>query len=167
MISIITEISKNASAVLIHFIPLRRNTLLIAQFVVTIVRSSAKQLISLGLLGLMLLKACVIPLLYLDFEIRRDYIVANLCENRNRPMLNCNGKCYLAKRIAETKKQEERQAEQDYMANLVYQVMDWHQHNYFSVKAPAIDISLQLLFDYKSRFPVSCMVDDIFHPPLA
>jgi hypothetical protein len=129
-------------------------------------KASAKQCIALSLLGLMLVKAWVIPLLYLDFEIRRDYIVANLCENRNRPQLNCNGKCYLAKRIAETKKQEERQAEQDYMSNLIYQVMDTKEHNYFSAPTPVFTIPIELSFDYKSPFSASSVVDDIFHPPL-
>lgn len=129
-------------------------------------RASVKQCIALSLLGLMLVKAWVIPLLYLDFEIRRDYIVANLCENRNRPQLNCNGKCYLAKRIAETKKQEERQAEQNYMASLIYQVMDTREHNYFSVPTPVFEIPLNHFFNYKSPFSASSVVDDIFHPPL-
>ena len=57
----------------------------------------------------MLVKVWVIPLLYLDFEIRRDYIVANLCENRNRPMLNCNGKCYLAKKLKEQQQKQDQQ----------------------------------------------------------
>lgn len=33
------------------------------------------------------------------FQINRDYIAKVLCENRKKPQLNCNGKCYLAKRL--------------------------------------------------------------------
>lgn len=29
-----------------------------------------------------------------------DYIVATLCENRDSPELECNGKCYLSKQLA-------------------------------------------------------------------
>ncbi|MBU2976387.1 hypothetical protein [Zobellia sp. B3R18] len=29
-----------------------------------------------------------------------DYIVNVLCENKDKPMLNCDGKCYLAKQLA-------------------------------------------------------------------
>jgi CarboxypepD_reg-like domain len=36
---------------------------------------------------------------YLDFEMRKDYIIKNLCENRFKPQLNCNGQCYLAKKL--------------------------------------------------------------------
>ncbi|HEV7382474.1 MAG TPA: hypothetical protein VGN64_21915 [Dyadobacter sp.] len=129
-------------------------------------KATLKQCIALGLLGLMLVKAWVIPLLYLDFEIRRDYIVANLCENKNRPQLNCNGKCYLAKKIEAAKKQEQRQAEQDYMASLIYQVMNTNHHPYLKVEVPFKVISDKIPFDYASPFTAFLLADDIFHPPL-
>jgi hypothetical protein len=129
------------------------------------VKTSAKQLISLGLLGLMLIKACVIPLLYLDFEIRRDYIVANLCENRNRPMLNCNGKCYLSKKIAEAQKQAERQAESDYMTKLLDYASNGSYYFRFSPEIVCVDVSQDLCFTYTSPFTGRTAVDDIFHPP--
>jgi hypothetical protein len=135
-------------------------------FVDNIVKASVKQCVALSLLGLMLVKAWVIPLLYLDFEIRRDYIVANLCENKNRPQLNCNGKCYLAKKIEAAQKQEERQAEQDYMASLIYQVMNTNHDSHFRIEAPSIVITDTVPFDYTSPFTAFLMADDIFHPPL-
>lgn len=33
------------------------------------------------------------------FELRRDFIAKNLCENRNRPKMKCGGKCYLRKQL--------------------------------------------------------------------
>ena len=132
-------------------------------------RRSAKQLISLGLLGLMLLKACVIPLLYLDYEIRRDYIVANLCENRNRPKLNCNGKCYLAKKIAEAKKQEERQAESDFLSKLFAPATDLSFLSGINIEKTeyALSFSKSVKFDYDSTFRSFNHIRDIFHPPLS
>ena len=29
-----------------------------------------------------------------------DYIVTNLCENKSKPELKCNGKCHLTKQLA-------------------------------------------------------------------
>ncbi|WP_149241935.1 hypothetical protein [Dyadobacter sp. 32] len=40
------------------------------------------------------------------FHVNRTYIAKVLCENRDRPKLNCNGKCYLAKKL---KQQQEKQ----------------------------------------------------------
>jgi len=44
---------------------------------------------------------------YAGFEMNRNYIAAKLCENRNKPWLHCNGKCYLMKKI---KQAEEKQS---------------------------------------------------------
>ena len=120
----------------------------------------------MGLLGLMLMKVWVIPLLYLDFEIRRDYIVANLCVNRARPMLNCNGKCYLAKKLAAIEQQEKREAEQNYMAKLMDHVMDNRIHYSFKPQFIFFEVPSELDFNYSSPFATRIAVADIFHPPL-
>ena len=131
-------------------------------------KSSAKQLISLGLLGLMLVKACVIPMLYLDFEIRRDYIIVNLCENRDRPQLNCNGKCYLAKKIAEAKKQEEKQAESDYLNKLFSAATDLSVlfSSDFTRSEFVFLPQNQVKFSYITAFRPFQHIQEIFHPPL-
>jgi len=41
------------------------------------------------------------------FYANREYIAANLCENRDKPKMQCNGKCSLNKQLA---KEAERQA---------------------------------------------------------
>ena len=35
-----------------------------------------------------------------EYAVNYDYIVENLCENRDTPSLHCDGKCYLAKQLA-------------------------------------------------------------------
>ncbi|RYY66803.1 MAG: hypothetical protein EOO12_03135 [Chitinophagaceae bacterium] len=35
-----------------------------------------------------------------EFRLNRDYIAQNLCENRQRPQLKCNGRCQLMKQWA-------------------------------------------------------------------
>src|SRR5690606_11774041 len=42
----------------------------------------------------------------MEYVANYDYIVEVLCENRDRPQLNCDGKCYLAKQLA--KEQNDR-----------------------------------------------------------
>jgi hypothetical protein len=42
----------------------------------------------------------------LSFQMNRDYIAANLCENRTKPRLHCNGRCVLIKKIKGQEKQE-------------------------------------------------------------
>lgn len=58
-----------------------------------------KQHIALLLFALVSIKTLLVPVVYLDFELRKEYIIQNLCENRFKPQLHCDGKCYLAKRL--------------------------------------------------------------------
>ena len=54
--------------------------------------------------------------IYAGFELNRNYIATKLCENRNKPWLHCNGKCYFMKKIqqAEDKeKNDERQSQKN------------------------------------------------------
>lgn len=53
-------------------------------------------------LGVMVLLMFAKPLLpVVDYFQNYDYIVNVLCENKEKPMMECNGKCYLSKLLAE------------------------------------------------------------------
>ena len=50
---------------------------------------------------------------YVGFEFNKNYIAATLCENRDKPVLQCNGKCYLSKQLkreADNEKKQERES---------------------------------------------------------
>jgi valyl-tRNA synthetase len=38
----------------------------------------------------------------INYAVNYDYIVKNLCENRNIPQSTCKGKCYVEKELAKT-----------------------------------------------------------------
>ena len=46
--------------------------------------------------------------LLVEYIANYEYIVEELCENRDKPALQCNGKCYLAKRISGTSENDEK-----------------------------------------------------------
>ena len=53
---------------------------------------------------------------YAGFELNRNYIATHLCENKNKPWLHCNGKCYFMKKIKqaeEKEKSDERQSQKN------------------------------------------------------
>lgn len=59
-----------------------------------------KKLVLTHLLLNLYLLALIQPALpVLDYLINYDYIVSELCENRDKPILTCNGKCYLGDQI--------------------------------------------------------------------
>ena len=43
-----------------------------------------------------------------EYVMHYDYIVNVLCENRNKPQLNCDGKCYLSKQLSKETKQNQK-----------------------------------------------------------
>jgi len=43
------------------------------------------------------------------FHVNRTYIARVLCENRDRPKLNCNGKCYLAKMLKQQQEKKDKE----------------------------------------------------------
>ncbi len=52
----------------------------------------------------MILLKPVLPVL--DYIINYDYIATELCENKAKPELHCNGKCHLAKELAKAAEDE-------------------------------------------------------------
>lgn len=54
--------------------------------------------------------------IYAGFELNRNYIATKLCENRDKPWMHCNGKCYFIKKIKqaqEREKNDERQSQKN------------------------------------------------------
>lgn len=77
------------------------------------------------LTSLLMLRTLVVPVILVDFELRHDYIAQYLCENRLRPELHCDGKCYLAKKLKAAQEHDEREASQ----RLVTQLLELpHEH---------------------------------------
>lgn len=50
---------------------------------------------------------------YAGFEMNHKYIAENLCINKNRPWLHCNGKCYFLKKIKQAEENEKKQQRED------------------------------------------------------
>ena len=98
---------------------------------------------------------------YAGYELNQKYIAAKLCENRDKPQIHCNGKCYLAKKI---KQAEEKEKSQEHNAQKN------HFQEAFIVQNTRIVFSARLLEVISSKYTsrVSRQHDaDIFQPPQA
>lgn len=98
---------------------------------------------------------------YAGFGINQKYIASNLCENRSKPWMHCNGRCYLMKKIKqaeEKEKSDERQTQKSLF-----------QESYFVVSSE-IKFYAQLLqvvvTPYRSNFQTPNF-GVIFRPPQA
>ncbi len=45
-------------------------------------------------------------LIMADYEMNKEFIAKNLCENKEKPKSTCNGKCHLAKELKKQDKKE-------------------------------------------------------------
>ena len=57
-------------------------------------------------------------LVYVGFEANQKYIAENLCVNKFRPWMHCNGKCYFMKKIKQVEENEKKQTEKDNLNRL-------------------------------------------------
>lgn len=48
-------------------------------------------------------------MLFAGYEMNRGYIAAELCINKAKPIMHCNGKCYLKKKIKEEDQAQQKQ----------------------------------------------------------
>ncbi|MFN8349745.1 MAG: hypothetical protein U0X91_32395 [Spirosomataceae bacterium] len=86
-----------------------------------------KRHIALFLLLLVSFKSLIVPFVYLDFELRKEYIIHNLCKNRFKPQLHCDGKCYLAKqlqKVAEEHARNDAQKQSDSAKRVIQEVFE-------------------------------------------
>ncbi len=97
----------------------------------------------------------------LNFYTNQKYIAANLCENRDKPQMNCNGKCQLCKKLASEDKKDKNNPEKNNETNTPV----------FSARTffPTINISFKTLcktefFITNSGSPIYLHFS-IFHPP--
>ena len=69
-----------------------------------------KHIILVVLIASMLVSTLMVPLIYLDFSVRRDYIAEVLCINRDEPITVCGGSCYLTEQLKLAAEQQEKEA---------------------------------------------------------
>ena len=125
-----------------------------------------KNYIALLLLMLISVKTILVPVVYLDFELRKDYIIKNLCENRFKPQLNCNGKCYLAKKlhkIAEDNATKETQKQGQFMKKIMEEVFETTP--LFSCDWMMIESAPKSIYSFQLANTQS-LASSVFRPPI-
>jgi hypothetical protein len=99
---------------------------------------------------------------YAEFKSNQKYIAASLCENRNKPQLNCQGKCYLMKKLKEAEDKEKKQ-EKNAQKKGAYDL-------FFAIRTVYTSLPLTLLKKEKpvvKNFQLPKFTSEILHPPPA
>jgi hypothetical protein len=111
------------------------------------------------------MKWIIIPILFLgvfaqtfnkwiviiDFTINQKVIAKELCENKSRPEMHCNGKCQFKKRVAQTEDESS-------------QVQQYCQYSDYFVTAPVTDCCIQHVAYYQLP-QLKAIGRTCFHPP--
>ncbi|CAM3304579.1 hypothetical protein ZORO111903_19095 [Zobellia roscoffensis] len=63
----------------------------------------------------------------MNYAVNYSYIVTNLCENRDRPMLHCDGKCFLAKQLAKESSEKQKNPFESELLKLKLPIVNWFE----------------------------------------
>lgn len=95
-----------------------------------------------------------------NYLINQDYIAEFLCINKDKPELECNGKCYLEKQLKEASEEKEKNLPAIAMEEYPIGIIDFI---IFLSEKPIIETStcdVQYYNNYKFSY-----LNQIFHPP--
>jgi hypothetical protein len=99
----------------------------------------------------------------LGFYMNQEYIAKNLCVNRDKPAMHCNGKCHLSKKLKEEEKKDQDNPERkDHHSEIFYAA--WFQQEV--IKPIATTTTGDYYYPYSIGVPVD-RPDTVFHPPVA
>lgn len=94
-----------------------------------------------------------------DFYINRSYIAKNLCVNKDKPMMHCNGKCYLTKKL----NQQEQGDQSPASRTDKFDVQPFFVPEGFLIANTFTDFHPKYLI--KDEIIVNTFHRSIFHPP--
>lgn len=101
-----------------------------------------------------------VPATYLYYYTATEDFIERLCENKDRPELNCDGKCYLAKMLQESG---------DDADPLPKEQLSWPENLVFLPYSTQVDLSWDTeeakgSFFYGERYAL-ILTKSFFHPP--
>ncbi len=117
-------------------------------------------LIGLIIVGLFLQAFNKVGIL-VSYQINKEYISKNLCENRDKPLLHCNGKCHLAKQLQKADSEDTKNGSQRNNLQDAF--------NLFSARSNPLDLKRFAVFSelptvYAEHYSFQHSVS-LYHPP--
>lgn len=98
-------------------------------------------------------------IVFMQFFVHQDYIAKNLCENKEKPELKCNGHCHLNKAL-----EKEHKKDSENLLNEKQEIVLFLTQIEFSVKLEKMEQVAAKYFHYND--PRGSNISfDIFHPP--
>ncbi|MEQ6119302.1 hypothetical protein [Reichenbachiella sp. MALMAid0571] len=117
-----------------------------------------KKYITLFFIPVILASSVSFPLIYLEFELNKNYIRDVLCVNRNKPITICGGACYLKNRL-EKKQSEKTSSTSDTKRMALALYFEEISKVFVPLDSPKV-----LLEGFQLEYSFS-YIKGIFHPP--
>lgn len=116
----------------------------------------------LVIVSLTLLIKPVFPVL--EYFINYDYIVTELCENKAKPELKCNGKCHLAKELAKAANNDFPNSTDKKIAAQQYETIYFQEIETITFNLHTSKNTLTIPNYYANNYH-HLAIDGTFHPP--
>lgn len=100
----------------------------------------------------------------MDYAVNYNFISKNLCENKKKPELLCNGKCYLKKEIAKTATDQSKTDSRINISALADTFIINETFAFSSNDFNTIE-NLRINSEFSTSYNFS-LFSKIFHPPL-
>lgn len=97
--------------------------------------------------------------IFLNYNLNKTYITEQLCINKAKPQMHCEGKCHLRKQL---QKDEEEQKKEPRDLKEYSQVIYFFENVGSALKLPA---GVKTIFAPEMKFIYSSSPLNIFHPP--
>ena len=112
------------------------------------------------------------PLLQFGWEVwyyvNQEYVAEELCENQDRPELDCNGQCYLMKQLALSEVNDDSKSDEQQVPvnpfKLKVETPIFAPISFFDIASDIETNKKRDGFFYSDYFSLS-HISDIFHPP--
>ena len=115
------------------------------------------------LISIIILARPAIP--FLEYIVNYDYIVKELCENKEKPVLKCNGKCHLMKELAKTA-EDDRNTSSDKKQNVKQEieVLFYQDFKSLSCSNSYVFTNNKINSVYQNFYALTA-IQSTFHPP--
>lgn len=109
----------------------------------------------------LLLNSMVYSVIQGSYELNKAYIIENFCVNKDKPMMNCDGKCYLAEQLKAQKEKQDANSTHKFTADFgVYiPVSAWKLIDLFP-----FSVDLRHTSSYSDPFTLQ-LIHEVIKPP--
>lgn len=121
-----------------------------------------KRFITYLFLGAFLLHAASRMIVYFNFWLNQEFIAENLCENREKPQMECNGMCHLKKEL--DKDDERKQQDNKQQVEVMLFIQSGYRYEIEKTASFLIEKQRNYAFVLPQK-PVEYH-SYIFHPPI-